>query len=37
VLARNIGMAVVGGVIAWAMTSIFAVVGELSKPGGTGG
>lgn len=32
-LARNIGLAVVGGVIAWTMTSIFAVVGELSKSG----
>jgi type II secretory pathway component PulF len=36
VLSRNIGMALVGGIIAWAMTSIFAVVGELSK-GSQGG
>lgn len=35
VIARNVGMAVVGGIIAWVMSSIFAVVGELSKPGGT--
>jgi len=33
VVARNMGMAVVGGVIAWAMMSIFNVVGELSKQG----
>jgi type II secretory pathway component PulF len=32
VVSRNLGMAVVGGIIAWAMMSIFAVVGELSKP-----
>jgi type II secretory pathway component PulF len=32
-LARNIGLAIVGGVIAWVMVSIFAVVGELSKGG----
>lgn len=36
VLARNIGMAMVGGIIAWAMMSIFSVVGELSKQGGSG-
>lgn len=36
VLSRNIGMALVGGIIAWAMTSIFAVVGELSKQGSGG-
>jgi type II secretory pathway component PulF len=33
ILARNIGLAVVGGVIAWVMISIFAVVGELAKGG----
>jgi type II secretory pathway component PulF len=33
VVARNVGLLVVGGVIAWTMTSIFAVVGELSKSG----
>ena len=38
VMIRNAGMAVVGGIIAWVMTSIFAVVGELTKPGaGAGG
>jgi len=37
VLIRNIGMAVVGGVIAWTMYSIFGVVGELTKPAGNGG
>jgi type II secretory pathway component PulF len=36
ILVRNIGMAAVGGVIAWTMMSIFSVVGALSKPGGTG-
>jgi len=35
VIARNVGMAVVGGIIAWAMMSIFAVVGELSKGSST--
>jgi len=35
VVARNLGLAVVGGVIAWTMMSIFSVVGELSKPGGS--
>jgi type II secretory pathway component PulF len=34
VVARNVGLAVVGGVIAWTMMAIFSVVGELSKPGG---
>jgi type II secretory pathway component PulF len=33
-LGRNIGLAVVGGIIAWTMMSIFSVVGELSKGGG---
>jgi len=33
-IARNVGLACVGGVIAWTMMSIFNVVGELSKPGG---
>jgi type II secretory pathway component PulF len=33
VVARNLGMAVVGGIIAWTMMSIFSVVGELAKPG----
>ncbi len=33
VLARNIGLALVGGVIAWTMSSIFGVVTELSKGG----
>jgi type II secretory pathway component PulF len=37
VLTRNIGLAVVGGVIAWTMMSIFNVVGELSKPAGSNG
>jgi len=37
VVARNVGMAIVGAIIAWVMMSIFAVVGELSKPGGSGG
>lgn len=37
VVARNMGMAVVGGVIAWAMMSIFSVVGELSKQGSGSG
>lgn len=32
-LARNIGLALVGGVIAWTMMSVFSVVGELSKGG----
>jgi type II secretory pathway component PulF len=36
VVARNIGMAVVGAVIAWVMMSIFNVVGELAKPGSSG-
>jgi type II secretory pathway component PulF len=36
VFARNIGMAIVGGIIAWVMMSIFGVVGELTKPGGGG-
>ncbi|MDD4615683.1 MAG: type II secretion system F family protein [Alphaproteobacteria bacterium] len=35
VLIRNVGMAIVGGIIAWTMGSIFSVVGELSKGGGT--
>lgn len=34
-LIRNVGMGVVGGVIAWTMMSIFSVVGALSKPGAT--
>lgn len=33
-IARNVGMMIVGGVIAWAMMSIFNVVGELTKAGG---
>lgn len=33
IVARNIGLMVVGGVIAWTMSSIFNVVVELSKPG----
>jgi type II secretory pathway component PulF len=33
VVARNAGLAVVGGVIAWTMMSIFGVVTELSKSG----
>jgi len=32
VVARNLGLAVVGGVISWVMMSIFSVVTELSKP-----
>jgi type II secretory pathway component PulF len=35
ILIRNVGMAIVGGIIAWTMISIFSVVGELSK-GGSG-
>jgi type II secretory pathway component PulF len=34
VLVRNAGMAIVGGLIAWIMMSIFSIVGELSKGGG---
>ena len=34
VVIRNMGMALVGGIIAWVMSSIFGVVGELTKPGG---
>jgi type II secretory pathway component PulF len=34
-IARNVGMAVVGAVIAWTMMSIFGVVTELSKGGST--
>ncbi|MDX2027610.1 MAG: type II secretion system F family protein [Alphaproteobacteria bacterium] len=33
VIVRNAGLAIVGGVIAWTMMSIFNVVAELSKPG----
>jgi type II secretory pathway component PulF len=33
VLFRNIGMAIVGAIIAWTMMSIFSVVGAMSKPG----
>ncbi len=36
VIIRNVGMAIVGGIIAWTMMSIFSVVGALSKPGGAG-
>jgi type II secretory pathway component PulF len=36
VIIRNIGMALVGGIIAWTMMSIFSVVGALSKTGGNG-
>ncbi len=32
-VARNVGLIVVGGVIAWTMMSIFNVVGVLTKPG----
>ena len=32
IVARNLGLMVVGGVIAWTMSSIFNVVIELSKP-----
>jgi type II secretory pathway component PulF len=34
-ITRNVGLAVVGGVIAWTMSSIFNVVIELSKPAST--
>lgn len=34
VVIRNLGMALVGGIIAWTMSSIFGIVGELSKGGG---
>ncbi|MDR3450757.1 MAG: type II secretion system F family protein [Alphaproteobacteria bacterium] len=37
VVSRNVGMALVGGIIAWVMSSIFGIVGELAKPGGGGG
>ena len=37
VMIRNAGMAVVGGIIAWVMTSIFAVVGALTSPGAAPG
>lgn len=37
VAARNAGLFVVGGVIAWTMMSIFNVVVELSKPSSTAG
>lgn len=36
-ISRNVGMAIVAGIIAWVMSSIFAVVGELTKPGAGGG
>ena len=36
VIIRNVGMAVVGGIIAWVMTSIFSIVGELSKGNSNG-
>ena len=36
IVIRNAGMAIVGGIIAWTMTSIFSVVGELSKGGQKG-
>lgn len=35
-VARNAGLVVVGGTIAWAMQSVFAVVTEVSKSGGGG-
>jgi type II secretory pathway component PulF len=35
IIARNIGLAAVGGVIAWTMMSVFSVVTELSKGGGS--
>ena len=34
---RNVGLGVVGGLIAWTMMSIFAVVTALTKPGAMGG
>lgn len=37
VVIRNAGMAIVGAIIAWTMSSIFGVVGEMSKSGGGGG
>ncbi|MDR3424638.1 MAG: type II secretion system F family protein [Alphaproteobacteria bacterium] len=37
VVIRNVGMALVGGIIAWVMMSIFAIVGELSKGNSGGG
>jgi type II secretory pathway component PulF len=36
VLIRNVGMAIVGGVIAWTMMSIFSIVGALSSGGNRG-
>lgn len=35
-IARNLGLALVGGTIAWAMQSVFAVVTEVSKGTGMG-
>jgi len=37
VVARNVGLALVGGVIAWTMMSVFSVVQELSKGGSVKG
>ncbi|MCL2473907.1 MAG: type II secretion system F family protein [Alphaproteobacteria bacterium] len=34
VVIRNIGLVIVGGIIAWTMMAIFNVVGELSRAGG---
>jgi type II secretory pathway component PulF len=36
IIARNVGMAAVGGLISWVMMSIFSVVGELTKPQNSG-
>lgn len=36
-VTRNLGLIIVGGTIAWAMQSVFAVVTEVSKAGGGGG
>jgi len=36
-VTRNVGLVIVGGTIAWAMQSVFAVVTEVSKANGSGG
>lgn len=36
-VTRNLGLIVVGGTIAWAMQSVFAVVTEVSKASTMGG
>ncbi len=36
-ITRNVGLIIVGGTIAWAMQSVFAVVSQVSKVNGTSG